>query len=507
MAKGKLIVCSGVLSIIAAFLLIIATVAAGKQGVLRAIPNLNASVDGWFTVADLDGTWENSSATLIDLSRRHGETWSGGYWSKDGNLHIVQGGRYALSGILENSSIVIEAGKDDNVWILLDGVTVHREDSAALRIEQAGKVFLTLASNTKNDFSDGGRYNDEDIAAGVDGVLYARDNLTINGDGMLTITSVEGHGIVCNDNLILAGGTVNVLAGRDGIHAHDSARFTGVNLTVNARYDGISAKSDQQDGYIYVKDGNITIPTCYEGLEAVQVIIDGGNIDIRSRDDGINAPGWGAANDIRIQGGKTQIINRSGRDADGFDSNKDVHITGGEIYISVPNDGSSNGIDFGAEGGGVLKIDGGTIVACGSSGMADRASTTSEQASILVNFTPYARAESPVILLDAMGKEILRWDNVPLAFNSVLMSSPLMDWGKTYTLIIGNMRKEVITPSQLGTAAKVGSETLSVVTPSINTGKESPKPMVVTSEMIVDIAFWTSILLAGIAVAIVSKRR
>lgn len=113
---------------------------------------------------------------------------------------------------------------------------------------------------------------------------YSRDDLTINGGGSLNVTTEYQPAIVCNDD---------------------------------------------ESGYVYIESGNISIPACYEGIEAVDITIAGGKIDIMPADDGINANGRGSNSVIRITGGDISIINETGRDADGLDSNGDIFISGG----------------------------------------------------------------------------------------------------------------------------------------------------------------------------------
>lgn len=84
---------------------------------------------------------------------------------------------------------------------------------------------------------------------------------------------------------------MEITAVQDGIHANDSARFADVNITINAGDDGITVSNDDESGYIYIESGNISILACYEGIEAVDITIAGGKIDIMPADDGINANG------------------------------------------------------------------------------------------------------------------------------------------------------------------------------------------------------------------------
>ncbi len=396
--------------------------------------------DGMFTANDLDAAWDAGDATRIILSDEGGTVKGNGAYVNGGDVYIVYAGKYVLSGGLSDGSVIIEADRDDKIWLMLDGASIHCEDGAAIRVEQAGKVFLTLRDGTQNTLSSGASYGEEAVLAGVDGTIYSRDDLTINGTGSLQVTAEYQHGIVCNDDFVVAGGTLHVTAAQDAIHANDSVRIREADLTLSAGDDGITVSNDDETSYLYIESGNITIPSCYEGLEAVQITIAGGTIDIDPIDDGINANGYSGNSVINITGGDITITDENGRDADGIDSNKDIYISGGKLFVSVSDNGGSCAIDCGSEYGGVCEITGGTVLACGSSGMAEGFDASSPQGFLMQ--TVSASSGMTVAVKDASGKELLS-ETVPCSFSSVLVSTPEMKVGDTYTLIVGDAETEI----------------------------------------------------------------
>lgn len=397
--------------------------------------------DGQFTKNDLNSAWDASGATRITLTGAGGKVSGNGAYLSDGDVHIVYAGKYVLSGELADGSIIVDADGDDKIWILLDGVSVHCADGAALRVEQAKKVFLILAAGTENTFSDGGAYSEELAESGVDGAVYSRDDLTINGSGALTVNGAYRHGIVCNDDLVITGGTLVVNAAEDGLHANDSVRFAEADLTVSAGDDGITVSNDAGTGYLYVASGSISIPACYEGLEAVSVTVDGGAIDIVPTDDGINASGQGSDAVICINGGTIRIVNPTGRDADGLDSNGDIFINGGEVFISVNGSGGSSAIDYGSENGGICRISGGTVIACGGSTMLEAIDPDSPQAFLMVASS--GAAGTDISLTDADGTVLLS-ATVPCAFSSVIFSTPALRLGDSCTVTVGDTAETVV---------------------------------------------------------------
>lgn len=395
---------------------------------------------GMFTENDLDGSWNTSNATKILLSDEGSTVNGNGAYVYNGDIHIVYAGKYVLTGELSNGSVIIEADGDDKIWLMLDGVSIRCEDSAAIRVEQADKVFLTLADGTENTLSSGSTYSEDAVSSGVDGVIYSRDDLTINGAGSLSVTAEYQHGIVCNDDLVITGGTLDVTAAQDAIHANDSVRLCNADLTLSAGDDGITASNDEGTSFIYVESGTITIPNCYEGLEAVEITIAGGTIDIDPTDDGINANGNSGNSLITITGGDITVTDDNGRDADGIDSNGDIYISGGRLFVSVSDNGGSCAIDYGSESGGKCVITGGTVLACGSSGMAEGFDSSSTQGFLMLATS--APAGTTLTVKDAGGSELIS-EEIPCSFSSVLVSTPDMKIGDTCTLIVGDTETEM----------------------------------------------------------------
>lgn len=406
----------------------IAPIASGEAG------------DGLFTANDLDAGWDTSSATKITLSGSGARISGNGAYAHGGDVYIVYGGHYVLTGELTNGSVIIDAGKADKIWVALDGVAIHCDGGAAIRVEQADKVFLTLADGTKNTVTSGAQYGEEAVASGVDGTIYSRDDLTINGGGALVIDGAYKHGVVCNDDLVIAGGDITISAAQDGIHANDSVRIREAALSISAGDDGITVSNDDGTAFLYLESGSIAIPACYEGLEAIDITIAGGTVDIVAEDDGINANGSGDGSVIRITGGNVTITNPSGRDGDGLDSNGSIYIEGGRVFISVSDSGGNCALDYGRENGGECIVSGGTVIACGGSMMAEGFDAASPQGFLM--YSTSAAAGTEISLVDSDGRELLSGE-IPCGFSSAVLSAPGLRVGDVCTLTIGGEREQV----------------------------------------------------------------
>ncbi|MGN0526278.1 MAG: carbohydrate-binding domain-containing protein [Acutalibacteraceae bacterium] len=426
-------------AVLAVTLIITALFMNGKSLGLSTMENEDTGSD-MFTANDLNSEWDSSDAQTVVLSDNGNTVKGSGAYVSNGDIYIVNSGRYVITGELSDGSIIIDAENNDKIWLLLNGVSINCNNDAAIKVEQADKVFLTLADSTQNTVSSGSQYDEVVISSGVDGAIYSRDDLTINGNGSLNVTAEYRHGIVCNDDLIITGGNITVNAVQDGIHANDSVRITKANINISAGDDGITVSNDDNTAYLYIESGNIDISSCYEGLEAIDITIAGGTINISATDDGINANGNSGNSVIRITGGDITITNSNGRDADGLDSNKDIYISGGNILISLTDNGSNSAIDYGTESGGVCEISSGAVIACGSSGMAEGFSSSSTQGFIM--YTASANAETKIALKDADGNELIS-SEIPFSFSSIVISTPQMKVGDTCTVIIGDIEEEL----------------------------------------------------------------
>ena len=476
------------------------------------------SNDEYFTANDLNASWDTSKATTITLEGNSARVSGTGAYAYDGGAVIANSGAYVVRGELTDGSLTVDANNNSKVWILLDGVTITNEDDAALVVDQADKVFVTLAEGSTNTLTSGASFSEAALEDDTDGAIFAHDDLTINGSGSLVVTAGYGHGISANDDLVIAGGSVRVTAPKDGVHANDSLRIAIATLDVTAEDDGLVA--DNEGAYLYVESGTvaitagdegmiaagdatiaggeitvstgtesgcrgiragstctiaggtISIPTCYEGIQANYIDVRGGDLVAYPADDGLNAssdaaqgmggPGGGqmpggerpadGANPtnatgeelpwIHVSGGRILVVNETARDADGFDSNGDIIISGGEVRVSLSGSGSNKALDHGSESGGVCEINGGTVVACGSSAMAESMSDASAQASILYNTNAAFDPRQSVRLEDSEGNVLLSYE-VPCSFSSALISCAQMVQGQTYRIVVGDTVEEV----------------------------------------------------------------
>ena len=124
-----------------------------------------------FSDRDLSGSYDTEVFRI---------TLSGGTAASDSDRVTVSGGTvsvngpgtYLVSGTLDNGGIVVNAGKQDKVQLVLSGVSITSDTGAAIYAAQADKVFVTLAEGTANTLANGGRFADA-LDGEIDAVIYA----------------------------------------------------------------------------------------------------------------------------------------------------------------------------------------------------------------------------------------------------------------------------------------------------------------------------------------------
>ena len=254
-------------------------------------------------------------------------------------------------------------------------------------------------------------------------------------------SSTSTKGIKADGALQILGGDYNINSADDAFHTNSTLEIRDGNMEIATGDDGIHA-----DDALVISDGDINITESYEGIEGLTITIDGGNISIVSSDDGLNAAGGAdssgfggmgtdmfASNDdiwIEINGGYLYVL----AGGDGVDSNGNLTINGGEVYIDGPSDGGNSAIDYGDNA--AAYINGGTVVAVGSSDMVEAFDVSSEQAVMSVSVSA-GSAGDEIKLLDSDGNELISF-TAAKTYDAVIISTADLAQGETYTLVTGD---------------------------------------------------------------------
>ena len=287
------------------------------------------NVSEMFTDSDKEVGYDEENSSKIELNKTTA-TFDSDDVSIDGTTVTIKNeGTYIVSGDLENGKIIVDSEKTDKLQIVLNGANISCKGSAPIYVKQADKVFLTLANETTNTLTSTGEY--ETSEDNVDAAIFSKDDLTLNGTGILTVKSESGHGIVSKDDLVVTSGTYNINAASHGLSANDSIRIADGKFSITSGKDGLHSENtdDTKLGYIYVADGEFNITAGYDALDASSAIqSDGGTFDVTT--------GGGSAKAASKRGGAPEGEKPSGE-------RPEMPSRDGEKPIGNPPSGNENG--------------------------------------------------------------------------------------------------------------------------------------------------------------------
>lgn len=98
--------------------------------------------------------------------------------------------------------------------------------------------------------------------------------------------SASCKGLKAGKAMMISGGSITIDAQDDALHTDGDMTISGGECILSTGDDGAHAELS-----LTVLDGKITVLTSYEGLEANQITLADGELDITATDDGINANG------------------------------------------------------------------------------------------------------------------------------------------------------------------------------------------------------------------------
>lgn len=316
-----------------------------------------------FSERDKEVGYEESESTVILLADNGSSCESDAVSITENTVTIKDEGTYILSGSLSNGMVIVEAEDTDKIQLVLNGVSISNAQSAALYIRSADKVFVMTASGTENILENNGTYTviDEN---NIDAAVFSKSDLTFNGEGTLTITAQEGHGIVSKDDLVLTSGTYVITSASHGISGKDSVRIANGSYNIVSGKDGIHAENteDSSLGFVYLAGGTFDITSQQDGISAsawlqaeegtYTILTGAGSANVQSQNSGDRKPmeqtfqeeteenttsmkGMKAATQMLIKGG-TYVIDT---EDDTLHSNGNIAVSGGTYTLSSGDDG------------------------------------------------------------------------------------------------------------------------------------------------------------------------
>ena len=365
---------------------------------------------------------------------------------------------------IANASFEIDAGKDvihcENTddtskgFIYISSGTVNGEAegdgiAAGAYLQIEGGSFDLLVGGGAENGSKASSGNYGGFMGGGHGGMRPGGN---QSSTTTTTDTVSMKGLKAANSILISGGTFKLDSADDSIHSDISVTINGGTFEIASGDDAVHAEET-----LTVTAGNFNITESYEGLEALNIKIMGGDIMLVASDDGLNAAGgtdssgttggrdgmfgegiggmgggMSSGNGSIVISGGSLYINSSG---DGLDANGTLEITGGYTVVVGPTQGDTATLDYDKSG----IITGGTFIGTGASGMAQSFSD-SEQGVVAIRVGNQS-AGTKIVLKDKSGQTII--EHTPeLSFAVVILSSPEITKGETYSVTVGSQSGE-----------------------------------------------------------------
>ena len=399
---------------------------------------------------------------------------------------VITGGTYAVNSSshgldandsvrIANATLNIDAGKD----------AIHAENnddaslgfiyiaSGTIKAEAEGDgiaagAYMQIADGTIELLVGGGAENGSKASSDNFGGFMGGGHvggrpgeMRPSGSQTSTTTTDENStsmkGLKATNSMLISGGNITIDSADDSVHSDVSVIINGGTFIIASGDDAIHAEDT-----LTVTAGKIDISESYEGLEALRIDVQGGDIKLKASDDGLNAAGGtdqsgteggrdgmfgggmgggrpggmgghgggmsaNSNGSIKISGG-TLYINSSG---DGLDANGTLEISGGHTTVVGPTQGDTATLDYDKSG----IITGGTFIGTGAQGMAQSFSD-SEQGVVAISVGNQS-AGTKILLKDKSGNTIIE-HSPELNFAVVILSSPDIKKGETYTVTVGS---------------------------------------------------------------------
>ncbi len=255
------------------------------------------SLTDW-RAGDLDGNGRLNGADLTLLKRivmqqpeepeepryihlsDSGITYDGAHISVSGKtVTIDASGTYYIDGSIRDGQVLVhvpdESIDSKTVKLFLNGVNMVNGSAPCIMVENAENTSVNLVEGKDNSLSDGKEKPASEVETDI-AVLHAKDDLTVKGDGKLSITAGIAHGIHCNNDLKLNGGALDIeTENGDAVRGRTSVKVKDGSIFINTEGDGIKSTK----GSLEISGGTVQIKSSKDALQSeTEMSLTGGTV-------------------------------------------------------------------------------------------------------------------------------------------------------------------------------------------------------------------------------------
>lgn len=312
-------------------------------------------------------------------------------------VHITKAGTYSISGKLSKGQIAVDLGDgakenpDAVVTLILNGADISCSVAPAV-------IFYNVYECATDEAT-----KDVDTSAAGANVIVA--------DG--TVNEIIGSYVekIYKPETVVLNEDKTEVDDAKKLHKYDGAFYSKMSMNINGEKEN---------------SGVLNITAKNEGLDSeMHLTINGGIINIKSGNDGINTNEDGVSV-TTVNGGKLTIrVTGDTGEGDGIDSNGWLVINGGAVIAYACSDSADAGID--SDMG--IHINGGTVFASGH--MLDRIENGGQNYAVF-NFAEKEKGSETISLKNNEGKTVLE-ASPENSYSTLIFSSPDLVAG-TYTL-------------------------------------------------------------------------
>lgn len=352
--------------------------------------------------------------------------------SSEGNGIVSEKNVIITGGTIDISSERCGINALDSVRVSSAMLTINSKDNGiySSNKENDSSGFIYISDGIFEINSNGNAIDAKSILL-IEGGAF---NITAQSDSS-TDTDKSSYGLTAGEDISVNSGEFVVNTTDDAVYSNSKVSINGGSFKLTSGNNGIYGEST-----VLIGEANINIEKSYIGIEGRTVFIKDAALDINSDDDGINAAGGNdssglrgedsnekSASGIRILSGYISI-NASG---DGMDSNGDISVSDGVILLSTADNSENTVIDYSHD----LYLTGGTILASGN--ISDEKDFSDLEQPIVTLNVDSQPQNSFIEVFDESGNIIIS-DTAAQSFSNILLSSPQLQKGYSYTLKIGN---------------------------------------------------------------------
>lgn len=203
---------------------------------------------------------------------------------------ITKAGEYTVTGLLSEGHLIVDAGDEDEVTIVLNGTSITCSSGSPIYVKNASKVEIKSEENSFNEVIDNRTEATEDSSDDAgNAAIYATCDLKLVGKGALVVTGNYNNGIQSKDDLSIKNVIVKVTAVNNAVKGNDAVDIESGNIiAISAKGDGIKTSNSSisnkgnQKGIVTITGGNIDVYAACDGIDAAYGvdISDDGNLNI-----------------------------------------------------------------------------------------------------------------------------------------------------------------------------------------------------------------------------------